>query len=172
MIERTHQGPTAYARALYSPCETYRYLLSRDWGEAGGSRLLYILLNPSTATEAKNDPTIERCERRARGLGYAGFVVANLFALRATDPAHLCKVADPIGPANDAILQRAAQEAGSILCGWGVHGSLQGRGAALLTRLRAQGHSLSHLGLTRDLQPRHPLYVSYATAPMLWSDNS
>ncbi|MCB2110163.1 MAG: DUF1643 domain-containing protein, partial [Rhodobacteraceae bacterium] len=45
--------------ALYSRCGAYRYLLSRRWGPGG--MLLYVLLNPSTATEAANDPTIERC---------------------------------------------------------------------------------------------------------------
>ncbi|MEY3307813.1 MAG: hypothetical protein RLZZ413_1851, partial [Pseudomonadota bacterium] len=41
----------------------------------------------STATEFQNDPTVERCERRARALGFGAFRVTNIFAFRATDPA-------------------------------------------------------------------------------------
>lgn len=67
---------------------------------AGGS-LLYILLNPSTATEEHNDPTVERCERRARALGYGGFAVTNLFAFRATRPEDLKRAGAPVGPGND-----------------------------------------------------------------------
>ena len=71
------------SRAVFSPCEKYRYWLSRRWQE-GGRSLAFIMLNPSTADELENDATIERCERRARHNGYGGLVVCNLFAWRAT----------------------------------------------------------------------------------------
>ena len=62
MIVRTHQKGDAKSEAIYSDCETYRYALTRVW-EPTRPRLLYIMLNPSTATEVQNDPTIERCEK-------------------------------------------------------------------------------------------------------------
>ena len=77
MIVRTHVKGDAPSEALYSACEGYRYALARRWS-ARGHHLLYIMLNPSTATEAANDPTIERCERRARAMGFGGFTVCNI----------------------------------------------------------------------------------------------
>lgn len=167
MLIRNHQKADAASEAVYSDCETYRYALTRLWGP--GRRLAFVMLNPSTATEMQNDPTVERCERRARALGYGGFRVVNLFAYRATDPAQLRKVVDPVGPDNDATLTKAATWADTIICGWGMHGGLYERGAKIRTRLRASGKDLHHLGLTKDGQPRHPLYVAYAILPQIWT---
>ena len=66
------------------------------------------MLNPSTATEVQNDPTVERCERRARALGFGAFRVTNIFAFRATDPKVMRAEADPVGPANDAAIRDSA----------------------------------------------------------------
>jgi hypothetical protein len=166
MITRAHQKGDAASVAVYSDCEAYRYALTREW--AAGRRLLVVMLNPSTATEEANDPTVERCERRARGLGYGGFRVVNLFAWRATDPRALRAVADPIGPDNDAALDAGALWADDVLCGWGGHGGLLGRDARVAALLRATGRPLFHLGLTGAGQPKHPLYIGYAQAPVLW----
>lgn len=166
MITRTHQKGDAASVAVYSDCETYRYALTRVW--QARPRLLYVMLNPSTATEMQNDPTVERCERRARALGYGGFRVVNLFALRATDPRSLRSVADPVGPQNDAVLAEGALWADHVLCAWGGHGVHMGRGAEVTARLRACGKPLWQLGLTGSGQPKHPLYISYQTQPQPW----
>ncbi|MCV2867226.1 DUF1643 domain-containing protein [Defluviimonas sp. WL0002] len=166
MILRRHQAGDVRSKAHYSDCGNYRYLLSRRW--ADGGKLVYVLLNPSTATEERNDPTVERCERRARILGYGGFAVANLFAWRATRPEDLKRASDPVGPGNDAAVLQAAASAGRVLCGWGVHGSFMDRGAEVADLLRAAGYELWHLGLTKAGAPRHPLYVPYACAPRSW----
>ena len=78
MITRSFTKGDAPSEAVYSDCETYRYLLTREW--AKGPRALFVMLNPSTATEVQNDPTVERCERRARALGFGAFRVTNIFA--------------------------------------------------------------------------------------------
>jgi len=167
LIRRRHDAGSCRSEALYSPCESYRYLLRRDWGH--GPHLLYILLNPSTATEERNDPTLERCERRARALGFGGFAVANIFAFRATDPALLRTAQDPIGPGNDTIMAEASAVAGMVLCGWGHHGAYAGRGSVARQMLHTADATLWCLGLTRAGHPRHPLYLSYRTAPRLWA---
>ncbi len=97
MLTRSHQKGDAASTALYSDCETYRYQLTRVWN-APGPRVLFVMLNPSTATEAQNDPTVERCERRARALGFGAFQVVNIFAFRATDPRVMRAASDPVGP--------------------------------------------------------------------------
>lgn len=166
MILRRHEDGATRSEALYSACEAYRFRLSRTWAE--GPRLAFILLNPSTATEARNDATVARCEGRARRAGCGGVDIVNLFAFCATRPAALRAAADPIGPGNEGIVAETAQAAESVVCGWGVHGALCGQGARLHQVLTARGIRLSHLGLTRDGHPRHPLYVGNAVAPQPW----
>ena len=170
MIERVHDGEGRVSRAVFSPCGAYRYLLERRWGD--GAPVLWIMLNPSTADERRNDPTIERCERRTRAMGAGAMAIANLHAFRATRPADLFRAADPTGPATDAGLARAAGAAGTVICGWGVHGAWGGRGRAVETMLRARGVRLHRLGATKDGHPRHPLYVGYATAHEAWDQAS
>jgi hypothetical protein len=167
MITRHHRKGDADSSAVYSPCSRYRYLLTRIW-DAEGPRALFVLLNPSTATEQQNDPTVERCERRARALGAGAFRVTNIFAFRATDPQVMRAAPDPVGPGNDAAIAESALWADRILCAWGTHGAHRGRGRAVEALLRATGRPLWHLGLTQDGMPRHPLYVGYAQAPVLW----
>lgn len=126
-----------------------------------------MMLNPSTATEVQNDPTVERCERRARAMGFGAFRVVNIFGFRATDPRDMRAAPDPIGPENDAAIIAAADWADMILCAWGTHGAHLGRGAAVAQMLA--GHDLHHLGLTQAGDPKHPLYISYAQRPEPWS---
>ena len=168
MIERTHCRGEMVSSAIYSRCAAYRYSLTRVWDDAG-PRVMFVMLNPSTADEVQNDPTVERCERRARHLGYGGFRVTNIFALRATDPRQMRAAADPIGPDNDATLAQGCLWADDVIAAWGVHGAHRGRGPEVAERLRAQSAPLYHLGLSKDGHPRHPLYLAYAQAPVLWT---
>jgi hypothetical protein len=166
MITRNFTKGDARSEAVYSDCEAYRYLLTRVWGP--GERALFVMLNPSTATEVQNDPTVERCERRARALGFGAFRVTNIFAFRATDPKVMRAAEDPIGPGNDAAILDSATWADRIICAWGNHGLHLNRGAMVRQMLRGTGQPLFHLGLTGQGQPRHPLYVGYQTLPAVW----
>lgn len=168
MITRTFQKGDAASTAVYSDCERYRYSLTRIWDE-GGKRVLFVMLNPSTATEVQNDPTVERCERRARTLGYGGFRVVNIFAWRDTDPAQMRRAADPVGPENDAILRDGAAWADHVIAAWGVHGAHRDRGPAVADLLRDTGCELFHLGLSKHGHPRHPLYLPYRQQPVRWT---
>ncbi len=168
MITRTHLKGDAQSEAVYSPCESYRYLLTRVW-DAQGPRALFVMLNPSTATEFQNDPTVERCERRARALGFGAFRVTNIFAYRATDPKVMRAQADPVGPENDAAIRDSALDwADRIICAWGTHGAHLTRGPQVAALLRATGKPLFTLGLTQDGHPKHPLYIGYDRQPEPW----
>jgi hypothetical protein len=167
MITRRHEVAGCESLAVYSEDEAYRFALTRRWG--AGQGLLFIMLNPSTATELANDPTVERCEQRARAWGYPGFSVANIFAFRATRPADLKRSAEPVGAGNDAVLADLARRAGQVICAWGLHGAHQGRGAAVEERLRDEGVALWHLGLTKGGHPRHPLYLGYDRQAEPWA---
>lgn len=167
MITRTHTKGDAPSTAVYSPCEAYRYILTRTWDPAGG-KVLFVMLNPSTATEVQNDPTVERCERRARALGFGAFRVCNIFAYRATDPKVMRAQADPVGPGNDQAIAESALWADAVVCAWGTHGAHLNRGAQVEALLRATGKPLSHFGLSKDGHPKHPLYIGYAHQPEAW----
>jgi len=168
MITRKHTKGDAPSTAVYSDCEAYRYSLGRVW-DAAGKQVMFVMLNPSTATEVQNDPTVERCERRARTLGYGGFRVTNIFAWRATDPRDMRAAIDPIGPENDSILIESALWADHIIAAWGTHGAHLDRGASVATMLRQQSKPLFHLGLSKAGHPKHPLYLPYSQHPIAWA---
>lgn len=158
------------ASAVLSPCSAYRYALERDWTAAAAPgepsptprTVLFVLLNPSTADAERDDPTLRRCLGFARDAGFTRLLLCNLFALRATDPAALTVAADPVGPDTDAWLARCAAQAGTVIAGWGAAGTLHpGRVAEVRAALAGHG-PLRCLGVTRDGQPRHPLYLPRA----------
>lgn len=169
MIEKTHQDARSASYATFSDCERYRYVLTRTWDEAG-ARVLFIMLNPSTADEMKNDPTVERCERRARAMGYGAFRVCNIFAFRATDPRVMRAEPDPVGPENDAAILESCDWADRVVCAWGTHGAHLKRGPAVASLLSEAGITPYHLGLSKAGHPKHPLYISYTQEPQLWSE--
>lgn len=148
------------AGALFDRSGRYRYRLWRRWA-AGGAAVAFVMLNPSTADAAHDDPTIRRCGGFARAWGFAAMVVVNLFALRATDPARLRRARDPVGRDNDHHIAAAAAGCDHLVLAWGAHGALGGRDRAVLALLA--GRRPSCLGLTRAGQPRHPLYLPGAT---------
>ncbi|WP_293575354.1 DUF1643 domain-containing protein [Phaeobacter sp.] len=167
MITRTHTKGDAPSTAVYSDCGQYRYSLTRIWDNTGKT-VMFVMLNPSTATEVQNDPTIERCERRARALGFGGFRATNIFAFRATDPRDMRAAKDPEGPDNGAILIDGLDWADMVICAWGTHGAYRDQGPKTEQRFRQTDKQLFHLGLSKAGHPKHPLYIRYSQQPQLW----
>ncbi|MCA9298685.1 MAG: DUF1643 domain-containing protein, partial [Phycisphaerales bacterium] len=99
--------------ARFSACRTYRWTLSRTWDD--GPTLQVVGLNPSTADEVHNDPTVTQCIRYAQRWGYGRLLMTNAYGLRSTDPRGLREVADPVGPRNDHWIRRCATEADRVL---------------------------------------------------------
>jgi hypothetical protein len=153
---------------IFSPCRTWRYTLERWWGEEG-AYANFLCLNPSTADEEHNDPTVTRCCHYARDWGYDGCIVTNLFGLRSTDPHVLRAAEDPVGLGNDRHILDVARNAGIVIAGWGVWGKIQNRGLALASTLSREGVPLHCLGLTKDGYPRHPLYLPTTARPVRYS---
>jgi hypothetical protein len=150
--------------AIISPCEKYRYTLSRTWDE-GLPVVCFVMANPSTADAENPDPTITRCINFSRAWGYGGLVVVNCFAFRATDPKDLLLArkggVDVVGPENDHHVRVALDGAGCTVAAWGaLHKSLSFRVACVHGRLRQlAADRLVCLGLTKAGAPRHPLFV-------------
>lgn len=153
-----------HSSAVFSPCRTYRYQLWRKWG--GSNYAMFIGLNPSTADETLDDPTIRRCIRFAQDWGYGALCMTNIFAFRATDPKVMRAHPSPIGTDNDGHLLRLASEAGVVIAAWGVHGDHMSRGQAVRHMLWSD--NMCHLGLTKDGHPKHPLYLKADLKPVKW----
>jgi hypothetical protein len=153
------------AWANFSPCRRYRYDLWRKWPDSPEVRhngyVLFIGLNPSTADETNDDPTIRRCIAFARAWGYSGLCMANLFAFRATAPADMLAEHDPIGPENDEYLLRLASQALLVVAAWGTNGTHLQRDARVKNLLP----DLHYLRLTKDGHPGHPLYLPKTLLP-------
>lgn len=146
---------------------TYRLSLTRNWHVGGVGKLVFLLLNGSTADALKNDPTVRRCMIWTRKWGYKVLEVVNLFAFRSVDPKKMKAAKDPIGPLNDEYILAACRDAALIVCGWGTHGGFQGRGNYVREKLLA-GLDLTCLQLTKDGHPGHPLYLKGDLTPTPW----
>ena len=150
------EGMTEPSGACLSPCRTYRFALWRIW-DYSKPMAVFIGLNPSTADESEDDPTIRRCKRFASDWGCGGMVMLNLFAVRATDPKVMMKHSDPVGYTNDNVLRAYTLDVKVIVCAWGAHGGFQGRDKEVIDLL--SDRELKCLGTTKDGKPRHPLYI-------------
>ncbi|TNC79983.1 MAG: hypothetical protein C9356_16360 [Oleiphilus sp.] len=147
--------------AVFSECKRYRYALWRAW-DRGRRQLMFIGLNPSTADEKHNDPTIKRCIQFAQDWEFGGVMVVNLFAYRATKPVDLFAATDPVGPENDAWLAKLADEAGMIVAAWGNDGSKHQRSLDVRKRFP----ELFCLKVNKSGEPAHPLYQPKSARPM------
>jgi hypothetical protein len=124
---------------------------------------MFIGLNPSTADERQDDPTIRHCVAFAKKWGYGALCMANLFAFRATQPKQMMGAVDPVGRDNDRTLRELSAGAGIVIAGWGNLGAHRNRAEevrALISRL----HCLKQ---NANGAPAHPLYLKADTVPYL-----
>ncbi len=130
----------------------------------------WVGLNPSTADETVDDPTIRRCIDYARRWDCGGLQMLNLFAVRATDPKAMLAADDPVGPDNkdafDEVLGKLrGRPAPLVLCAWGARGSHMDQDEHALDWLDWPDITPMCLGLTEGGMPRHPLYVRKTVMP-------
>lgn len=159
-------------KTLFSPDRVYRYTLWREWpgdfwfdeitkGEPGYGRrdeyVQFIGLNPSTADEKKDDPTVRKCINFAKRWGFGAMCMTNLFAFRATDPKVMKQYPEPVGPDNDKWLVEIAKSSGAIIAAWGTNGVHQGRDAAVKKLIPG----MWCLRKTQHGHPEHPCYITY-----------
>ncbi len=138
----------------------YRYSLWREW-DPQYPRLLWVLLNPSTADANCDDPTLRRCLAFTRSWLFGSLEMVNLYAWRSSIPRDLARIENPVGEENDRYICEAATRAAKIVVAWGAHGALHGRDSAVIAQLC---QPLWCLGITREGHPRHPLYIKKNTA--------
>ena len=139
--------------AAFSACRNYRYALWRVWDNAK-PRVMFIGLNPSTANEITDDPTIRRVVKMARNWGFGGVYMLNLFAWVTSYPDELLKCKDPIN-GNDAWLIKMADLSGEIIFAWGNFKEAQERAKKVI----AMFPNAKALQINMNGSPKHPLYV-------------
>jgi hypothetical protein len=162
------RGEVMQKDAVFSSCRQFRWSLSRIWDDR--PPMLVIGLNPSTADENTDDPTIRRDIGFARREGCGGLIKCNLFGWRSTDPLGLLATDDPVGEANADYIAAAALKAGVVVAAWGAGKPalaklIAERGAHTLALLKTMGVAVKCFGLTGAGLPKHPLYLK-ATTPL------
>lgn len=143
--------------AHFSDCRTWRYQLWRIWDPSKRS-ILFIGLNPSTADETQDDPTIRKCIGFAKRWGYGSYLMCNLYGFRSTDPRGLKTIADPIGPGNDEGIKEFIKAAATVVVAWGCHKGIKDRADAVLKLIPDP----QCLRVTDGGYPGHPLYIPYS----------
>jgi len=160
--------------ATFSTCKRYRYSLTRIWGE--GLLAGFIMLNPSTADGETDDPTIRACTAFTRRWGLSGFVVANLWPLRATDPADLAAATmdERCGPVEADLTKIFAplSRYERFIAAWGTHDicGIDARITAVKGFAFNANRKLHCVGWCSDGNPRHPLYVKRSADVSVWYD--
>lgn len=152
------------ALARFSKDRIYRYVLWRDTENlfpAYQGYVNFVMLNPSTADERADDPTIRRCVEYARTWGYLRLCVTNLFAYRSADVRRMLLAKDPVGEDNNMWIAKIAADAAMVVVAWGIHGAHRGRAREVLSLL-PEVHCLAE---NSDSSPVHPLYQRKSLHP-------
>lgn len=150
----------------FSPCRRYRYTLWREWDMLNSTYLMVIGLNPSTADETQDDPTIRRCIDFAKRWGYGALCMTNLFAWRDTQPSNMKTAENPAGEENQHHMLSCAPGAGVVLAAWGKHGRFRHQDLTVSQWLSSIGVQLYCLRQNKDGSPEHPLYIPANTKPV------
>jgi len=149
--------------AKLSHCRKYRFALWRTWDESKPFAM-FIGLNPSTADETQDDPTLIRCINFAKAWGYGGVCMANLFAYRTASPSEMKKQQSPIGKENDKWITELTNKAGIVIAAWGNDGAYLNRSKQVKMHIK----NLHYLKLNKSGEPAHPLYLKADLKPIHW----
>lgn len=160
-----------HSSASISDDGRYRWWLRRVlsvplMGHSMMGEVCFIMLNPSTADDTTDDPTVRRCMAFARYWGFRSLCVRNLFPLRSTNPRTILRDRDPYGGADGSAAIVAARESDLVVAAWGAFVPFKRDEEAI--SLLGDTH-LCVLGLCKNGRPRHPLYVRSDAKPCLWT---
>ncbi|RKS78167.1 hypothetical protein BDK61_3820 [Haloarcula quadrata] len=151
--------------AEFDKSREYRHRLWHVW-DVRKPTVAFIMLNPSTANENENDPTLRRCIGFAKDWGYGSIEVVNLFDLCATNPDDLRDHPNPVSDQNDEYLQKVSETAELVVAAWGANGTLYNRGLEVAKKLDVDLYALD---TTKDGHPSHPLYQPTDTELESWN---
>jgi hypothetical protein len=124
---------------------------------------MFIGLNPSTANETSDDPTIRRIKSMAVKWGYGGVYMLNLFAFVSSNPKVLLhRTHEKIGYHNDRFLKEFAERSWTIVFAWGAFKEAKERAIDVIEMFP----KAKALAINLDGSPKHPLYVKSDVVPV------
>lgn len=148
--------------ANFSQDRNYRYSLWRIWDETK-PLVMFIGLNPSTANEDENDPTIRSVERISKHNGYGGFYMMNCWAYVSTDPEKLRdqRWNEGVCQWNDDTLTVTKSKCKDVVFAWGSFPIVKetGRDKELIEMFP----NAKALHINKNGSPKHPLYCKTET---------
>ncbi len=151
--------------AIFSECRKYRYALWRIW-DYNKPSIQFIGLNPSTANEDTDDPTIRRIKKFAFDWGYGAVYMTNLFAYITAYPKELIICNDPQKD-NDKWLRSICTKVERVVFAWGSFKEAEERSKEVIKMF--DGYALI---INQDGSPRHPLYVKGNIKPIRFNFES
>lgn len=157
--------------AILSDDGLYRYKLTRQWAERGGT-VCFVMVNPSTADHRVDDATIRKCLGFAQRWRFGRLTVVNLFAYRATNIKELFWAQNIVGLRNTAFIKEAMWSADRVVVAWGALSKMpkdhRSRWRIIPKLAQDLDKPLVCLGTCKDGHPRHPLMVSYKQPVLDW----
>ena len=143
--------------AIISDCGKYRYELHREWDKDKG-KVLFIMLNPSTANAIHDDLTTIRCINFAKKWGYGGIMIGNIYPFRAKRPKDLRKWLkdkevdhEYVKYDNRNYIQNMINQCELTVCAWGCN-------HPGIPEMLEYTSGLHYLELCDDgITPKHPL---------------
>ena len=141
-------------KAIISECNLYRYELHRTWDKSK-PKVLFIMLNPSTADAMNDDATTIRCVNYAKRWGFGSMMIGNIYPYRAKSPRRLTAWKTfgerySVFKENQQHVEMMIDTADLIVCAWGSN--YQGIPKWL------EYYDLHYLELCKDgITPKHPL---------------
>jgi hypothetical protein len=157
--------------AIFDPTHTFRYALWRIWDRSKPC-VMFVGLNPSTANETTDDPTIRRVKGFAKAWGFGGVFMVNCFPLVSSDPTALDYYMLRFDGADIVHNDRHIMEAYTMMCNrvvfaWGAFDivNLSGRDE----QMKKMFPDARALILNKNGSPRHPLYVPLKTETVIYS---
>lgn len=137
--------------AEFSECGKYRYCLRRIW-DINLPFVMCIGLNPSTANNDDDDPTIRNLSELLNKSGYGGLFMMNLFALISSEPDDLRACPDPLKD-NDLWIHAIASRCDDVIFCWGAFKQAEYRAKKLISKFP----QALCFGKTATGKPMHPL---------------
>ncbi|HYG19895.1 MAG TPA: DUF1643 domain-containing protein [Ohtaekwangia sp.] len=138
--------------AIFSADEKHRLGLYRLWNNDMPAAMV-IGLNPSTANDHDDDPTIGFVRRVLDNNGYGSLYMLNLFTMITPYPTHLERDKDETGVLNT--WRETAPSCKDIIFAWGqfpTHGRHK-------LAIKEFGDRALCFGKNKNGTPRHPMYL-------------
>lgn len=153
-----------------------RYALTRMW-DTTKPLALYIGVNPSTASESEDDPTVRKLIGFSAQKGLGGFMLCNILPyvtphitqlrFREVQASHMEK--------NEATIRDLARGVSMIIPCWGSRDKLPKRMLPYVDAMQTilgdleQHVPMMAFGFTKSGDPKHPLMLAYNTQLQLWT---